>query len=140
MDLYRQPVNRFVAEFLGSPKINVMPYELLSQDCIQIHGQSMAVNRIPQKLMHLLKQGHALGVRPESIRSCVDHVGIRASVEFVENLGDVQMLYLNCEAGAEPLRMKASKMAVATPVQTELMIDFDWEQVLVFDLNGSLLQ
>ena len=69
-DLYDQPVNRFVAEFLGRPAINLL---------------------LPQ-------QGHQLGLRPEHIRS-VNTGGLEAKLTGREWLGNQQLLNLETKRG-----------------------------------------
>ena len=100
MDLYRQPANRFVAEFLGSPKVNVLDYRwdaaaqkvrfgdgALSMDVTDLH--------LPQST---LTQGVCIGWRPESLRLGPPGTGLSGQVEFIENLGDVSVIYVRSPA------------------------------------------
>ena len=63
MDLYSNPVNQFVAGFLGSPSMNFLPADLLHAD-----------------------DSRTLGIRPEDFR-INDNGSLTASVLHVEQLG-----------------------------------------------------
>jgi ABC-type sugar transport system ATPase subunit len=72
MELYHKPANRFVAGFIGSPKMNFIPA-----------GQVSGIE---------LKGAAAVGVRPEHL--AVDANGVlKGVVRTVENLGSVSYAY-----------------------------------------------
>jgi ABC-type sugar transport system ATPase subunit len=139
MDLYRQPVNRFVAEFLGSPKINVMAYQCSSDGLSLRLGEQMLELPVPSHhLSMLLMQGHALGVRPEAFELSTQPVGLEGTVEFTENLGDVQMVYVRCPGLNELVRVKANHHGdLRSKSQVFCQIKFD--SSLIFDAQGRAL-
>lgn len=62
-DIYERPANRFVAEFIGNPPINMLPVESsIAQHLIRISGFSE-----PTK-----DQGMLLGLRPEGLQLSTD--------------------------------------------------------------------
>ena len=110
MDLYRQPANRFVAEFLGSPKINVLDYRwdgATRQARFGASGLGMDLGalRLPEAA---LAQGTCLGWRPESLQLCPPGEGLPGQVEFIEQLGDVTVVYVRSPAHPELLAVKHS--------------------------------
>lgn len=97
MELYHRPVNRFVAGFLGSPQMNFLPGRLLdkSPDSASIALESGdAVTAAVAALGCQAGSRVELGIRPEHVRLSNAEHGIRATVEFVEQLGDAQFAYL----------------------------------------------
>ncbi|RZS51949.1 ABC transporter ATP-binding protein [Sphaerotilus mobilis] len=104
MDLYHRPQNLFVAEFIGSPKMNVLPGKLVRAEAdhavVEVHGEQItaAVDA------RAAKPGDAvsLGIRPEHLMLGDDSVGapLHASVRQLERLGDSSMLYLDIAADA----------------------------------------
>jgi multiple sugar transport system ATP-binding protein len=75
MELYRRPVNQFVAGFVGSPEMNFLPGELLA------HAAP--------------RSGLVLGVRPHDVGICPRGTGdIQAWVDVVEPLGSELVVYL----------------------------------------------
>ncbi len=74
-ELYTRPVNTFVATFIGSPAMNVVPAPVLK----------------------LGSDSSLVGFRPEHIRvgpALNGSVGFNAGVEVVEYLGDEQLAHL----------------------------------------------
>ncbi len=75
-DLYRRPVNRFVASFIGSPSMNLFDVEM-ADGCFQLGPEILDTG--------LEFSGRVdVGVRPEAIRLAGK---IPATVSWTENLG-----------------------------------------------------
>jgi multiple sugar transport system ATP-binding protein len=137
MDLYRQPVNRFVAGFLGSPKINLLDARLdATSGALVLGGQKIDVSGLAAPLLHRLAQGVSIGLRPESLQVKAEGPGLAGQVEYIENLGDVQMLYVRCQGLDELLRVKAPHMGAQVQVRQSVNIVADFSAVLVFDAIG----
>jgi multiple sugar transport system ATP-binding protein len=110
--LYHQPANRFVAGFLGSPRMNFLAA------VVQAVGEAHAVVAtpgLPPLTLGVtdtteLKPGAAvtLGIRPEKLRIVAadanDATGFPAQVRLVEQLGRETVLY----ADASPLQTQGS--------------------------------
>jgi multiple sugar transport system ATP-binding protein len=86
LDLYDNPVNEFVATFIGAPSMNLLPGEL-SNGQIQIGGQSFAGPAGSGKVR--------LGVRPESLT--LADAGLAMEVKVVEPTGSETMVFLRFE-------------------------------------------
>jgi multiple sugar transport system ATP-binding protein len=79
VDVYTKPANTFVATFIGSPSMNVLPSDAFGAG---IGGS-----------------GRLVGFRPEDIeladgRTGVGSAGFDATVEVIQYLGDEQLVYL----------------------------------------------
>jgi len=91
-ELYSNPQNKFVAEFIGSPKMNLMP-------CREEGGQlSLLSASIQKSSIPTTGKGTAwLGVRPEHITLCDPKHGMLAGkVMVTEYLGSEQYVYVDC--------------------------------------------
>ncbi len=84
--VYRRPANRFVARFIGSPSMNLLPAE---PDGDELRAGPFVVTR-PRGL-----EGRRLqvGIRPEHVELAGD-AGRPAQVEVVERAGSETLLYL----------------------------------------------
>jgi len=100
--LYNEPRNRFVAGFIGSPRMNFVSVRVsaVGADGVLIAGDSTALKAATP----IPVRGEAgevgrqvtLGIRPEHIhlRQCgVDELGLTATVELREQLGATSFLY-----------------------------------------------
>ena len=117
LDLYNTPANRFVAEFLGSPKINIVAGTALNEPDI----------------------AH-IGIRPEHIsirKSPATNQDNPATVSHVEHLGAETHLY--CESKA--LGLIAIRMAGQSDIQVGDSIDlqFDPSRFNRFNATGQAL-
>ena len=103
LDLYNNPVNQFVAGFIGSPKMNFLNGQIEAQDAT---GATIAVAGETIRLPRPLRGGGAgtpitFGVRPEHIAARPD-AGLRLAdvkVDLVENLGGETLLYTRAPDG-----------------------------------------
>ena len=91
-ELYSNPQNKFVAEFIGSPKMNLMP-------CREEDGQLSLLSAGIQNtgIPATGKDVAWLGVRPEHITLCDPKQGMLAGTIMVtEYLGSEQFVYVDC--------------------------------------------
>jgi multiple sugar transport system ATP-binding protein len=114
-DLYERPANTFVAGFIGSPAMNLLPSSALG-----IGGT-----------------GQLAGFRPEHVRLGNGQPGqgsLAAAVELVEYLGDEQLGYL---------RLGDQQVVVKLPVEPRLQagqqetFSVPLDKVLLFDEESS---
>jgi sn-glycerol 3-phosphate transport system ATP-binding protein len=91
MELYDRPASRFVAEFIGTPPMNLLPADSPA-------GRALAQGaRLPQ--------GAAwLGVRPEALT--LARAGLRGQVGLIEALGADMLVHLVAEGHDAPLILR----------------------------------
>jgi len=88
-DLYTTPVNEFVAGFIGSPSMNLLPART---DQFGATYGSLSVPLTPEQLEALTSAAVTVGVRPNDLRVGADG-GLNSTVRFVEELGSEAFLY-----------------------------------------------
>lgn len=103
LELYERPENEFVAQFIGSPAMNLLPGEVVGTGditVVKLNGGGMARVAIST---HESDQGMAvnLGVRPEDLRITDGEPLYVGEVEITEALGEVTLLYFRKEQQAE---------------------------------------
>ncbi|MFM2066833.1 MAG: sn-glycerol-3-phosphate transporter ATP-binding protein UgpC [Pseudomonadota bacterium] len=121
MDLYHRPANRFVAEFIGSPRMNILPGRLLAasagQALVDVAGTTIAV--AVDARAGQIGAPVSLGIRPEHLQAGAASPGaaegagahgahgvLATRVDQFERLGDVTMLYLDVGAGLPGLTLR----------------------------------
>ena len=88
VELYERPQNTFVAQFIGSPKMNFLAPSALTE-------------RAPDGLSGA-GDGVIAGVRPEHLRACAAGEGaVRGKLELIEHLGELVLAHLIAEDGGE---------------------------------------
>jgi multiple sugar transport system ATP-binding protein len=100
LELYNAPRNRFVAGFIGSPRMNFLSARVtdIARDGVRISvAGSTGSTSIPVRGQDdLVGQELVLGIRPEHIelrRSEDGEVGLTATIELLEQLGATSFLY-----------------------------------------------
>ena len=88
-DLFTDPVNAFVAGFIGSPAMNLLTASADQQDAT--YG-SLTVPLSPGQRSALTSATVTIGVRPNDLDIGTEG-GLDATVEFVEELGSEAFLY-----------------------------------------------
>ncbi|MEM8631409.1 MAG: TOBE domain-containing protein, partial [Pseudomonadota bacterium] len=94
LELYRDPNNKFVAGFIGSPAMNFLGGTVTGGQ-VEVPGLKTSVG-LP---MALPSEGSSvsLGLRPEHLE--IDPAGATHKVELTEALGGVSYAYLVCDTG-----------------------------------------
>jgi multiple sugar transport system ATP-binding protein len=140
IDLYRKPVNTFVAQFLGSPKINLLRYTVdapLSR--IQFDSKtSMACSDAGLNITQALS-GVLLGVRPEAIRLCEPGMGLQGVIEFAEQLGDSSIVYVRLPWHSELITVKLTQQQISHRMGETIGLHLDPTQVHLFDAQNRRL-
>lgn len=97
MDLYEHPANLFVAEFIGSPKMNLIPVEVLEGTPAGATVRTAAGETLKVSVDASRAQAGdkaTLGIRPEHMALSEARGTVTATVSFVETLGHVTYAYL----------------------------------------------
>ena len=107
-DLYERPATRFVASFIGSPRMNFLegtidgPADARSVKLSD--GSAMAISGLSRAQFG---DAVTIGIRPEHLRIAQDgDCAIAATVALVEWLGNMRFAYLSTAASEEPLIMQ----------------------------------
>ena len=106
LELYERPENEFVAQFIGSPAMNLLPGKITGtgeQTTIEIEGGGKAVSHYPSQSEDMGKAVN-IGVRPEDFVSAGDGTHIyQGKVNITEALGEVTLLYFHAEGDRDPV-------------------------------------
>ncbi len=128
--LYEQPANLFVAQFIGSPKMNVM-------GCRVVEG---AVSLGGAQSIPIAAYGAApvrsLGVRPEHIALTEpENAHIQGVVEFVEYLGADTFLYVRTQQDEQILVRGSAETGIGRGDGVSLA--FDLAKLHIFSESGT---
>ena len=88
--LYNYPKNLFVAEFIGTPKMNIL-------DCIKKEGYIYLDKNKKTNIKTKKESIFKLGIRPDNIEICKSEKNILSGlIKFCEYLGSEQYVYVDC--------------------------------------------
>jgi len=105
LELYRAPVNRFVASFLGTPPINLLS-GTVGGGGFELAGGG--VLPAPHLGPDLAQRVRSIGVRPEHLRLVApgERVGLPGRLELIEHLGDSSIAYVDRGPGEPAIALK----------------------------------
>jgi lactose/L-arabinose transport system ATP-binding protein len=131
MDLYRDPDNKFVAGFIGSPAMNFMAGTVGTGE-VDVPNLSTA---IPTAIAPAYK-GHAVtvGLRPEHL--VIDRTGDTLTVDMVESLGGVSYAYLTGPAGERMVVEERGDERVSEG--DKVNVTFDPSRLYLFDAKTEI--
>ena len=131
-DLYFNPVNVFVAGFIGEPPMNFIR-GTVKEGCVLIGDQSADLeHKLGSKALEWEDREIIFGFRPEAIELGEQPQSylLRCSVELTEMLGDNTNVYVNI--GKENAILKVDPHD-APEVDKHIMFSIPWKSVYLFD-------
>jgi lactose/L-arabinose transport system ATP-binding protein len=144
LDLYDDPANRFVAGFVGSPKMNFMAAKV-----VEAGGGAATVELVNQGGVRLKKSlsealpaigsDIVLGVRPEHFRNASKgDCDIAIKVDVTEHLGSTSYVYANT-GGGEQLVIE-SEESRHEPTSDRMSVSIKASKAFLFDVGGARLR
>ena len=107
LDLYNAPANRFVAGFIGSPRMNFLPGRIVHAGATEVRvalGEAAGVEAVLALCGEGIAAGEevSVGIRPEHVLLDVEHADVvfDAKVDQLEQLGAASLLYCSLPTGA----------------------------------------
>lgn len=139
-EVYCQPANTFVADFIGSPSINLLPAERISHAALRLGG-AVDLPLAPECAEALgAARTFIVGIRPEhiSVNSGSSGNGAavwKSAVTLNELLGGESLLHATL--GTESVRVKMTGREAFAPGET-VSLSFSAEHAHVFSEDGSV--
>jgi multiple sugar transport system ATP-binding protein len=127
LELYDHPVSRFVAEFIGSPGINLLKGTVGDGDLTIDLADRTAPIALPRSTAGKTVD---IGVRPEHLRP-VERGGLSGSVQVIEHLGAETYVFIDI-GGARDLCWRTPGWADVA-VGDRVTLGFDVARLHVFD-------
>ena len=134
-EIYNNPSTIRVAEFVGSPKINMLNGEYDEKGNLNCFG-----TKITDSIKLAQKGNVSVGIRPEHMElvSSKDTNVFKGKIVYRENLGSDIFFHLTVNEGEQKMivRSEPSKV-INTAVGDQVMIGWDEQKVMVFDVDGK---
>jgi sn-glycerol 3-phosphate transport system ATP-binding protein len=133
LEVYSRPATTFVAGFIGSPPMNLIPGRLAA-DGASVEADGDTRLKLPQAYPQLGGRSVLLGVRPEHMEICAQGQALLApQVDFIELLGSDSLVYGHIGKDKASPRVAARLHASVKPQDGHLPLRFDAENLHFFD-------
>lgn len=141
LELYKKPANAFVAQFIGSPRMNILDATIQYKPGSE--SQKVAVINdtysVPVPNAAGLRVGDPvkIGFRPEHVASIDDEVGISMNVIGIERMGSETYLSFGDESNPIIARLNGD---IATRIGEPVQISLDEEHLHFFGKSGKSIR
>lgn len=135
-ELFEFPNSKYVAEFIGTPATNFLPYEVAMADGTPVlkgHGHQIAIP--DDSLAEHVGQRVNLGVRPQYLSVGGGDHTIAVTVDVIELRGTESVVHATRPDG-ESIDFVTESTGGIVPEET-IAIGFDDEHLMVFGPNGN---
>jgi ABC-type sugar transport system ATPase subunit len=144
-ELYDDPVNTFVAGFIGNPPMNLIPLGGLADGFANVRGSAARVDLRATTTLRPgtdLSKACTLGVRPEAITLAAEPnaTELPATVDHVELLGHETLVHATLSGSADPSALRVTARVNGTHrldpgARTALVVDAS--RIYLFDAAGQ---
>lgn len=140
LELYNQPINRFVAQFIGSPPMNFISVQVQSSRNLQHPQFTLTLPEVWETVLQNYQgQTLTLGIRPEHLDLASSHSSnIPTQVELVEALGHETYLSLQLTQNHQMPQSPVPLIARINPYQQvslgeQLWFSVQLDKIHLFD-------
>jgi len=131
-EIYNDPANVFVAQFIGSPKMNIL--KITSDKIVSNNEVNFLDNKVKIEGISFSKKNYYFGIRPEHFDvSDNSEYKFNPKVELIENLGNEKIAYIKIDNDDISAKISSQKTI-------ENQIGFSSKNIFVFDENGIRLR
>jgi len=141
IDLYQRPASLFVAGFIGSPAMNVLPAKLDAKGAVALLDTGAKL-RLAKPVKAAGGAAVTLGLRPEHLthagrRKTAPDTSLHLSVDVIEQLGADTLVHGQIEGSSDSLTVRLSGVQ-SFARGTSLTLRFDPENIHLFDAKTGL--
>ena len=127
-EIYNNPSNVFVAQFIGTPKMNIL--KIMSEDVLSSNQINFLGNSVLLPNVSLEKKNYFIGIRPEHFNiSNESEFKFSPQIDLIENLGNEKIAYLKMDKHEISAK-------ISSQYKIENTIGFNSKDIFLFDESG----
>ena len=131
-EIYSDPANIFVAQFIGTPKMNILEIDekdIKSEKIIKVLGNELTIKNVK-----LEKRKHFIGIRPEHLKiNNETKFKFSPEIDIIENLGNEKIVYMKKDN-----HQLSAKISSGTEIGNSF--GFDLQNIFIFNENGKRIK
>jgi multiple sugar transport system ATP-binding protein len=137
-ELYVKPANVKVAQFIGSPAINLLPATVTSGGAVELLGR-----RLPLEVRLPAGATLTIGIRPEAVAAWPaaaaqdDDAWLPARLRRRENLGSEHILHFDLPGAGLPSVIGRAPAQLQLPADGHVALTFEASACHLFDASGA---
>ena len=128
-EIYNDPENIFVAQFIGSPKMNIL--KITSDKVVSNNEVNFLDNKVKIEGISFSKKDYYFGIRPEHFDiSDNSEYKFNPKIDLIENLGNEKIVYIKKDN-----HDISAKISSQNTIKN--LMGFSSKNIFVFDENGN---
>jgi ABC-type sugar transport system ATPase subunit len=146
LELYNSPVNMFVAKFIGSSEMNILPISFLKSmgklSIFQTQTEEPISLHTKSDTEYTPEAKYYLGIRPENIEILANDSffhgnKLNGTIFLSENLGGEGFIHVTLKDGTQ--MVVKSRKIITDPVGSVVRLGFNYENCYLFDGNCNTI-
>jgi ABC-type sugar transport system ATPase subunit len=138
MEIYSDPVNAFVADFFGSPSMNLLAGEVVKENGTTRFRSARFDLALRDGLENANAGAATLGIRPEHVGASAGGTGtIELPVRLVEPLGRDTLLYFDAGSDRAFVAVSEGLGMADVKVGANIALSFDPRRLYLFGADGK---
>ncbi|NJM42810.1 MAG: sn-glycerol-3-phosphate ABC transporter ATP-binding protein UgpC [Brachymonas sp.] len=138
LDLYHRPANLFVAEFMGSPKMNLLPAKTPAD------AQAKMIQILDAGSLALpagvdATKVRTVGIRPEAISIVEKDQGLSCQINLIEQLGDSTIVYGQLTGSDKDISVRLVGSSSHLALGQTIDLGCQPKDMLLFDADGRAI-
>ncbi len=141
MEIYSNPVNYFVADFFGSPSMNLIAGDVVRDNDVARFRSVLFDIPLPERFKSVGAGKGTLGIRPEHVRiNAGGKTDAALPVRLVEPLGKDTLLYFDAGTDRAFVAVCEGLSMADTKVGERLTLSLDERRMHLFDAQGHSIR
>ena len=141
MEIYSNPVNYFVADFFGSPSMNLIAGEVVRGNGVARFRSVLFDIPLPERFKSATAGKGTLGIRPEHVRiNAGGKTDATLPVRLVEPLGKDTLLYFDAGTDRAFVAVSEGLTMADTKIGERLTLSLDERRMHLFDAQGHSIR
>jgi ABC-type sugar transport system ATPase subunit len=138
MEIYSNPVSYFVADFFGSPSMNLIAGEIVHEnDAVRFRSPCFEL-ALPERFKTATSGAATLGIRPEHVRVTLGGNGeIELPVRLVEPLGRDTLLYFDAGVARAFIAISQGLDMAEVKIGARMALSLDRRRLCLFAADGG---
>ncbi|MCB5160968.1 ABC transporter ATP-binding protein [Marinomonas algarum] len=139
LELYRKPNSRFVAEFIGTPKMNLIPADKITHKAdelvFDLFGHT--IHFPAKRIKGTQPDSTIVGIRPEHLSLVEEGGDLTGRIELVEHLGSEAYAHIQLLNDQTIIVKAAARLELKDGQEVHIKVDVD--EIILFDDNNKVI-
>lgn len=139
LELYRKPNSRFVAEFIGTPKMNLIPADKIThkEDELVFDMFGHTIHFPAKRIKGAQPDSVIVGIRPEHLTLVSEGGDLTGRIELVEHLGSEAYAHIQLQNDQTIIVKTGARLELKDGQEVHIQVDVN--EIILFNDNDQVV-